>query len=62
MADSECLRDRPWRIMEWREGVGYSRFATCIDAYPTWAQAVAGLTAHPGAWIESAPDDVIRRS
>jgi len=56
------LVNRPWRIMEWREGVGYSRFAACVDAYPTWTGAVAALPEHPGAWIESAPEDVIPTS
>jgi len=58
--DADRLVNRPWRIMEWREGAGYRDFAACVDAYPTHSEAVAAIQGRWGAWIESAPEDVIQ--
>lgn len=60
---AERLAARPWRIMEWLDaGDARLRYKTCADAYQTWSEAVSALMAYPGAWIESAPENVIQRA
>lgn len=60
MSETERLRDRPWRIMEWVYPTDGHRYAICVDAHPTLEEASAACQReHPEGWVESAPEDVI---
>lgn len=52
----ERLAARPWRIMEWIYPPDGPRYAVCIDAFATHADAVREAAKREGAWVESMPE------
>ena len=54
----ERLRARPWRLMLFVQPPDGPRYAVCMDACASHADAVSALVRHPGTWVESAPEFV----